>query len=204
MDHSVRVLARTLLQSGFEDLQERERRVITRIAKRVHVSQNINRAFEERLTFGERMADRVASFGGSWTFILCFGGFLILWVLLNSFVLLDGIAFDRYPYIFLNLLLSMLAAIQAPIIMMSQNRLAAKDRMQAGHDYEVNLKAELEIMQLHEKLDAMRITELARLLAKQEETLQQLIEAVRRETDGRANTAGPAASDDPTPNGECR
>jgi uncharacterized membrane protein len=194
MDHSVRVLAKTLLQSGFEDLQERERRVITRIAKRLHVSRNINRAFEERLTFGERLADRVATFGGSWTFILCFGGFLVLWVVLNSFVLFDGVVFDRYPYVFLNLLLSMLAAIQAPIIMMSQNRLAAKDRMQAGHDYEVNLKAELEIMQLHEKLDAMRITELARLLAKQEETLQLLVDAVRREVD----------APDPVPNGECR
>jgi uncharacterized membrane protein len=203
MDQRVRDLAKGLLQSGFEDLQERERRVITRIAKRVHVSRNINRAFEERLTFGERLADRVASFGGSWTFILCFAGFLVLWALLNSFVLLDRLVFDRYPYVFLNLLLSMVAAIQAPLIMMSQNRQAARDRMQAGHDYEVNLKAELEIMQLHEKIDEMRISEMARLMARQEEMLRLLVDAVRRDAGGAPKIAGPA-DPDPAPDRGCR
>jgi uncharacterized membrane protein len=174
MDQSVRLLAEHLLKSGIDALSERERRVITRLAKRVHVSRNINRDFEGRLTFGQRLADRVAAFGGSWTFILSFAAFLLLWVLLNA---VGPLVFDRYPYVFLNLLLSMLAAVQAPLIMMSQNRQAVKDRLQAGHDYEVNLKAELEIMQLHEKLDEMRLTQLTKLLSKQEDMLQILLDA---------------------------
>jgi uncharacterized membrane protein len=122
--------------------------------------------FEEPLTVGERLADRVASFGGSWTFILCFASVLILWVLLNSEVLAHWHRqFDPYPYILLNLFLSMLAAIQAPIIMMSQNRQAAKDRLQAAHDYEVNMRAESEIAALHAKVDALRSAELASILA---------------------------------------
>lgn len=173
MDQKVKDLAEHLLQAGFDDLSERERRVISQIARRVHISQNINRTFEERLTFGERLADRVATFGGSWTFIILFGVVLVVWIALNSFLLVQqrGV-FDPYPYVFLNLVLSMLAAIQAPVIMMSQNRQAAKDRLMAGHDYEVNLKAELEIMRLHEKLDQMRQEQLRHLLEKQEEQLQ--------------------------------
>src|SRR5689334_20164279 len=105
-----------------------------------------NLAFEPELKFGERLADRVAAFGGSWTFIIIFWLALIAWVVLNSYVLRDsGESFDPYPYILLNLFLSMLAAFQAPIIMMSQNRQAAKDRQQAARDYEVNRRAEIEI-----------------------------------------------------------
>jgi len=173
MDQKVKDLAERLLQAGFDDLPERERRVISRIAKRVHISQNVNRTFEANLTFGQRLADRVATFGGSWTFIILFGVVLATWILLNSVILLRShAAFDPYPYIFLNLILSMLAAIQAPVIMMSQNRHAEKDRLMAGSDYEVNLKAELEIMRLHEKLDQMRQDQLTRLLERQEEQLQ--------------------------------
>lgn len=113
---------------------------------------------DTHLTFGERLADRVARFGGSWTFILIFAGFLLAWAAANSLLLRPP--FDPYPYIFLNLMLSMLAAIQAPIIMMSQNRQAAKDRAQADSDYAVNLKAELEVMGLHEKIDALRVEHL--------------------------------------------
>lgn len=119
---------------------------------RSRVSRNLNEEEEERLTFGERIADRVAAFGGSWTFILLFGAFLLGWMLTNAFILASR-AFDPFPFILLNLALSALAALQAPVIMMSQNRQASKDRLKADLDYQVNLKAELEIAQLHGKID---------------------------------------------------
>jgi uncharacterized membrane protein len=115
-------------------------------------TRNVNVEAEERITFGERVADRVAAFGGSWTFILSFATVMVTWVVVNS-VILARRAFDPFPYILLNLFLSMLAAIQAPVIMMSQNRQAAKDRLKADIQYDVNLKAELEIAQLHQKVD---------------------------------------------------
>ena len=119
---------------------------------RTQVSRNPNVEEEERLTFGARVADKVASFGGSWTFIICFSVVLGVWVILNSTALLSR-HFDPYPYILLNLFLSMLAAIQAPVIMMSQNRQSAKDRLKGDLDYEVNLKAEMEVAHLHHKID---------------------------------------------------
>jgi len=119
---------------------------------RTRVSRNLNVEEEERMTLGQRVADKVASFGGSWPFILLFGLIMLVWVLLNSTALLSH-HFDPYPYILLNLFLSMIAAIQAPVIMMSQNRQAAKDRLKGDLDYEVNLKAELEVAQLHRKVD---------------------------------------------------
>lgn len=119
---------------------------------RTRVARNVNVEQAERMTLGERVADRVAAFGGSWTFILIFAFIMLVWVILNTAALFRH-HFDPYPYILLNLFLSMIAAIQAPVIMMSQNRQAAKDRLQADQDYEVNLKAELEIAQLHRKLD---------------------------------------------------
>jgi uncharacterized membrane protein len=161
-DDTVKLLAQRLLESDYANIPARERRVIERIARKVAVSRNTNSEHDKALTFGERLADRVASFGGSWTFMIIFAGVLLFWVALNSLMLAR--AFDPYPYILLNLFLSMLASIQAPIIMMSQNRQAAKDRLDAAHDYEVNLKAEIEIMALHEKLDEMRTKDLAELL----------------------------------------
>ena len=119
---------------------------------RTHVSRNVNEEEEDRLTFGERIADRVAVFGGSWTFILTFGAILLSWMSLNAY-LLAAHPFDPYPFILLNLVLSALAALQAPVIMMSQNRQATKDRLKADLDYQVNLKAELEVAQLHGKID---------------------------------------------------
>jgi CRP/FNR family cyclic AMP-dependent transcriptional regulator len=119
---------------------------------RTRVSRNVNEEELESLTFGERLADRVAAFGGSWTFIICFGLTLALWVGGNSVVLAQH-PFDRYPFIFLNLILSMLAAIQAPVIMMSQNRQGAKDRMKSDLDYRIDLKGEMEIAHLHTKVD---------------------------------------------------
>jgi CRP/FNR family cyclic AMP-dependent transcriptional regulator len=120
---------------------------------------NPNEVVEERETFGERVADGVARFGGSWSFISAFGAFLVSWILINTVFVIGrtkGEPFDPFPFILLNLFLSMLAAIQAPVIMMSQNRQDAKDRIRSELDYQVNLKAELEIMQLHEKFDELR------------------------------------------------
>ena len=114
-----------------------------------------NILFAERLTVGERLADRVASVGGSWGFIIAFGLFLAAWAIVNM-VLLGARAFDPFPFIFLNLMLSMLAALQAPIIMMSQNRQAAKDRLEARLDYETNLRAEAQIEGLHEKIELLQ------------------------------------------------
>ena len=158
----VKLLAQRLLQKDFGDIPLRERRVIERVAKRIAISRNPVADAEQSMTFGDRLADQVASFGGSWTFLILFGVFISGWVALNSVMLVTG--FDPYPYILLNLFMSMLASIQAPVIMMSQNRQAVKDRLAAAHDYEVNLKAEIEIMALHEKLDEMRAKDLAELL----------------------------------------
>jgi uncharacterized membrane protein len=170
MSEEVRQFAEQLLATGVDQLSDRERRVVAWLAKRAQISRNVNHAFEEHRTFGDRLADRVAMFGGSWTFICLFLATLVIWVALNSIILVRGAgAFDPYPYIFLNLILSMLAALQAPIIMMSQNRQAARDRVAAGLDYEINLKAEIEIMELHEKLDQIRSTHLTDLLHAQQE-----------------------------------
>jgi uncharacterized membrane protein len=125
--------------------------------RRVTVTRDPNLLFEEGMTFGQRLADRVAAVGGSWTFIMGFSGFLIAYALLNTEVLREH-AFDPFPYIFLNLMLSMLAAVQAPIIMMSQNRQAAKDRLEARLDYEINQKAEAQIGVLMAEITAMRET----------------------------------------------
>ena len=146
--------------------------VVRSTAERRPISEDINETFDDRQTFGERLADRVATFGGSWTFLIAFGLFLLAWTVLNLVLRRD--AFDPYPFIFLNLMLSMIAAAQAPIIMMSQNRQAQKDRLDAGNDYQVNLKAEIEIMALLEKVEHLTArqeeqTELIRRLLAQKE-----------------------------------
>ena len=180
MDDEVAQLARQLLDSGLTSLSERERRVILHIAKRLHVAQNVNRVLEERQTFGERIADRVAQLGGSWTFIIIFTSLLVTWVVVNTVVLAGfGGGFDPYPYIFLNLILSMVAALQAPVILMSQNRQAARDRLAASLDYEINLKAEVEIMALHDKLDRIRVEHLEGLLLEQAQRVEELSNLVR-------------------------
>jgi uncharacterized membrane protein len=135
-------------------LDEEERRVFESMRAGVPVSRDASDVQDEKATFGDRLADRVAAIGGSWSFIIAFAVVLVGWMLLNTDVLAHwGKAFDPYPYIFLNLMLSTLAAIQAPVIMMSQNRQAAKDRLSAQLDYQVNLRAELEILRLHDVID---------------------------------------------------
>jgi len=168
---------RALLQTEIDNLAADERAAIRRFIAGERVSRNIVREHERALTLGERISDKVASIGGSWTFIGLFLSVLVLWMVFNSFVLLRG-AFDPYPYILLNFVLSCVAAIQAPIIMMSQRRLGDADRMHAEHDYEVNVRSELEIMQLHEKLDELRERDWAYLVEMQRrqiEMLQQLL-----------------------------
>ncbi|AXC49342.1 DUF1003 domain-containing protein [Paracoccus suum] len=157
------------------DLTAAERRVVEHLLRRQTIARQPEGESEgERApTFGERMADQVARFGGSWMFITAFLAFLVAWVGLN--LAFETRALDPYPFIFLNLLLSMLAALQAPVIMMSQNRQAAKDRAAAAHDYEVNLKAEMDIMGLHEKMDDMRTRQLEGLIARQQAQIDSLI-----------------------------
>lgn len=176
---------RAQVEAGGSKLSRSEQRVIDRVARRLHVSRDTQRAYEDAMTFGERLADRIAAFGGSWTFILIFLGLLAAWVLVNTVILSRvGTPFDPYPYVFLNLILSMLAAIQAPVIMMSQNRQATKDRAAAEHDYEVNLKAELEILALHQKVDTLREQqwiELVEMQRRQIELLERLLVDRRRD-----------------------
>ena len=152
-------------------LNEFERRVLARLLGRRPTTEDPNVLFDARLTFGQRVADRVAAFGGSWTFIGMFLTSMVAWMIVSEE---SGRAFDPYPFILLNLVLSCVAALQAPVIMMSQNRQNAKDRIDARSDYEVNLRAELEIMRLHEKLDAVREQEWAQFLRLQNEQLDLL------------------------------
>jgi uncharacterized membrane protein len=141
-----------MLETGKGELKNIEQKVLQSIREHELLSMNVDKEFERNRSFGERLADGLARFGGSWIFILCFGGFLALWIAINTLILgLDSP--DPYPFILLNLMLSCLAAIQAPIIMMSQNRQEAKDRLRSKSDYQINLKAELEIRHLHDKLD---------------------------------------------------
>ena len=180
MDDQVTQLAQQLLKSGFDHFSERERRVITAIANRHPVTRNVNEAFFERHTFRDRLSDQVAGFGGSWTFITIFIGVLIAWVILNTVALPRYLqAFDPYPYIFLNLILSMVAALQAPIILMSQNCQALRDRLAAGLDYEVNLKAEIEIMALHDKMDQFRLGHLEELIIDLQSRISSVMDSLK-------------------------
>src|SRR5690606_1790475 len=161
--------AERFLGKGETALSKTERQVLQQALSKKALSLDTSAVFDETSTFGQRLADGVAAFGGSWPFLIIFGIVLLIWVGFN--LLMAQTAPDPYPFIFLNLLLSMLAAVQAPVIMMSQNRQAAKDRLVTGHDYECNLKAEIEIMALHDKVDQMRNDDLKQLIAKQQEQI---------------------------------
>lgn len=164
---------------GPDQLGASERKALERAAQRRALSEDPNIKLQKQSTLGERLADQVARLGGSWTFILLFVTLLLIWIGVNTAVL-GNTAFDPYPYIFLNLVLSMVAALQAPVIMMSQNRQSATDRQMAAHDYEVNLKAEIEIMALHEKMDSLRSEQLVAMLAKQQEQIDLLTQLLAR------------------------
>jgi uncharacterized membrane protein len=140
------------LEAERGELSTLETEVLKAIEDRGFISTDTNAEYDEKTTFGQQVADRLATVAGSWGFIIGFGVVLFSWITINAVALL-GKPFDPFPFILLNLVLSCLAAIQAPVIMMSQNRQEARDRLRAEHDYQVNLKAELEIKQLHEKID---------------------------------------------------
>ena len=173
--------AQKLLQVELEKLPTDERIIVERFISRGRIARNIQREFDAQLTFGEKMADRVAAIGGSWSFIIGFMIFLVGWMAINVVILMQK-AFDPYPFILLNLVLSSIAALQAPVIMMSQNRQGEIDRMQAQNDYEVNIKAELEILQLHEKINELREGDWANLMHIQQqqiELMQKTLDEIR-------------------------
>ena len=159
---------RGVLKEDIGAITELEHDVVRSLQEHEVLASNINTRFETAKTFGERLSDNIAEFGGSWRFIIGFGAFLALWVGLNTLLLRGDKSLDPYPFIFLNLILSCIAALQAPVIMMSQNRQSAKDRLQADHDYKVNLKAELEVRHLHEKVDYLLKQQSQRLFDLQE------------------------------------
>ena len=157
------------------ELSHLEKDVINKLTEYESISANIEKEFISELTFGQRLSDHIAAFGGSWKFIIIFSLIILLWISINAFILLTK-PFDPYPFILLNLLLSCLAAIQAPIIMMSQNRQESRDRNRAEQDYKINLKSELELRQLHQKVDHLLIQQWERMTEIQEMQLEMLEE----------------------------
>jgi uncharacterized membrane protein len=141
-----------VLEREKSELASLEENVTRTIKDHKPLPKNIDIEFDRQLSFGERLSDRIADFAGSWTFIIIFIGVMFVWIVVNTFIIVTR-PFDPYPYILLNLVLSALAALQAPVIIMSQNRQEARDRLHAEHDYQVNLNTELEIHQLHRKID---------------------------------------------------
>jgi len=171
-----------LLASEKGELSDLEAEVVRSLQEHEVLTEDLNEEFSEQTTFGERVSDRLAALGGSWRFLIAWAVILVLWVVVNS-LLVFGRPFDPYPFILLNLVLSCLAAVQAPVIMMSQNRQEARDRLRAEHDYRVNLKAELEIRQLHAKLDLLLTHQWQRLMEIQEIQLE-VMEHLGREPRG--------------------
>lgn len=191
--HTIDHIASQLLGQSFDTLSLRDQKVTRHMAARTHIARNVAVEFDQPPTRGQRAADAVARFGGSWLFVGLFLTAMLVWVSLNVWLQsTHGQTFDPYPFILLNLFLSMVAAIQAPIILMSQNRQTEKDRISAEHDYEVNLKAELEIMLLHEKIDTLRQSQWAELLALQKTQLDLLASLTGRSPPPIAASAAPA------------
>ena len=180
-----------VLEDEIGELSALDNEVIESLREHEILSSDISSQFEKKLTFGEKLSDSIAAFGGSWTFIICFSLVLIIWIALNSFVLATR-AFDPYPYILMNLVLSALAALQAPVIMMSQNRSEARDRLRGENDYKINLKAELEIRHLHEKLDHLLRRQYNRLFELQQIQIE-LLEELGQKRRGSTNPTGPSA-----------
>ncbi len=167
------------MEKDFGSLTALEEEVMKSLRGDEIVADDVNKEFARSLTFGERVADKVAEFGGSWRFIFLFFGMMFTWITFNSVYLLWH-PFDPYPYILLNLMLSLLAAIQAPVIMMSQNRQAARDRLHSENDYKVNLKAELEIRAIGEKIDQLIHHQWVHLLEIQEIQMEMIEDVISR------------------------
>jgi uncharacterized membrane protein len=177
---------KNVLEKEKGEISTIEEQVIRSVKENELLSKNINTEFEQKLTFGERLADKIADFGGSWNFIVIFGGVLLLWVAVNSMILIWR-PFDPYPFILLNLVLSCLAAIQAPVILMSQNRQESRDRLRSEHDYLINLKAELEIRHLHEKIDHLLMNQWQRLLEIQQIQMELMEELAHKTARGHSD-----------------
>ena len=168
-----------VLQDEIGELSALDEEVVESLRQHEIISENISRQFDRELTFGERLSDRIAEFGGSWRFLITFFSILLGWIVINGVLLLTH-AFDPFPFILLNLILSCLAAVQAPVIMMSQNRAEARDRLRAENDYKINLKAELEIRHLHEKIDHLLRRQYNRLFEIQQIQIELLEELARK------------------------
>ena len=179
-----KIYLRDLLAEEQGELSKLDHDVIESLHQRELLSSNISAEFIGKLTVGQRLADKIAEFGGSWTFILSFGAVIVVWILINVIALASR-AFDPYPFILLNLVLSCLAALQAPVIMMSQNRVEARDRLRGENDYKVNLKAELEIRHLHEKMDHLLRRQWQRLLEIQQIQIELLENLSERKEEAR-------------------
>ena len=174
----------SLIDEEAGEFDKVEKEVVDAISHNKILSDNIEEELDDKLSIGQKVADKVATFGGSWGFIITFFSFMALWMVLNI-VFLRNTGYDPYPFILLNLVLSCLAAIQAPIIMMSQNRQEQKDRQRSEHDYKVNLKAELEIQLLHEKIDHLIVNQNKRLLEIQKiqnDYLEEIVEKVNKKS----------------------
>lgn len=171
-----------ILKEESGSLTDLEHETLESIKKGELIAENIEETFSQKRTFGQRLADKVADFGGSWIFISLFMVFIFIWLFINVYILVQK-PFDPYPFILLNLILSCIAAIQAPIIMMSQNRLEEKDRERSKHDYKVNLKAELEIRMLNEKIDHLILNQQQKLLEIQEIQVEMMKDIINKLTD---------------------
>ncbi|MBU1097912.1 MAG: DUF1003 domain-containing protein [Bacteroidetes bacterium] len=158
-----------------------EEEVISKMNEYESLSENVDKEFNMNLTFGQKLSDKIATFGGSWRFIIIFGVIIFVWMLVNSYFLLTR-PFDPYPFILLNLVLSCLAALQAPIIMMSQNRQEARDRKRSENDYKINLKSELEIRQLHQKIDHLLTQQWERMVQIQELQIEMIEKISEKKT----------------------
>jgi uncharacterized membrane protein len=173
-----------VLESEKGELTALDHEVLESLRRHETLSSNVDAEFDKDLALGEKMADGLATFGGSWSFLIIFAAILFIWIAINSFLLLKK-PFDPYPFILLNLVLSCLAAIQAPVIMMSQNRQEAKDRLRSQHDYQVNLKAELEIRHLNDKIDHLLSHQWERLVEIQQIQIDLLSEIAHLRNKGK-------------------
>jgi uncharacterized membrane protein len=198
LNHFRSLYTQKLVEEDRGEITVLEEEVLASLNEEEFLSKNINEEFEEKITFGEALSDKIASFGGSWKFILAFGAFMAAWIILNTLVLGKGRQYDEYPFILLNLVLSCLAALQAPIIMMSQNRQEAKDRLRSEQEYKINLKAELEIRHLTSKLDQLRQHQWRRLLEIQHiqlDLMNELMERKRQTTIAVVHSPAPPAGE---------
>ena len=179
LNHYRRLYLTRLIEQENGELAVIDQDVMDAIRENSILSENLRIEMDTPLTMGQRLADKIANFGGSWTFLMSFASFLLIWIIINTLVLWTK-AFDPYPFILLNLVLSCLASVQAPLILMSQNRQSEKDRQRAEHDYKINLKAELEIKLLNEKIDHLLIHQNKKLLEIQEVQIDYLEDLLKQ------------------------